>query len=104
MIDAARIHLHDLPPDIRFAVLPRTEAAFIYSFDVKRAAMRPYIEARWGWDAALQRRIATLRAAGEIVIVDLPGHEKARAELGFNRMLRLRNGKWVVEKQQSEAS
>jgi ATP phosphoribosyltransferase regulatory subunit len=51
-------------------------------------------------DAALQRRITALRKAGESVIVDLPGHEKSRAELGCNRKLALRNGKWIVEKKQ----
>ena len=49
-------------------------------------------------DAALLRRIARLRQAGEIVIVDLPGHEKSRAELGCDRKLALRNGKWVIVK------
>ncbi|MFH1043627.1 MAG: ATP phosphoribosyltransferase regulatory subunit, partial [Pseudomonadota bacterium] len=49
-------------------------------------------------DAALQKRIAGLRKAGKIVVVDLPGHEKARGELGCNRRLMLRNGKWVVRK------
>jgi GNAT superfamily N-acetyltransferase len=57
MTDPARIHLPDLPPDVRFAVLPPDQAAFAYSFSVKRAAMRPYIEARWGWDEALQKRL-----------------------------------------------
>lgn len=57
MTDPARIHLPDLPPDIRFAALPPDEATFGHSFSVKRAAMRPYIEARWGWEEALQRRL-----------------------------------------------
>lgn len=47
-------------------------------------------------DAALQKRIATLRARGEIVIVDLPGHTAARAELGCDRRLARRAGRWVV--------
>ena len=51
-------------------------------------------------DPALQRRIAMLRRAGEIVIVDLPGHEKSRAELGCNRCLQRINGKWKVAKWQ----
>jgi len=49
-------------------------------------------------DAALQRRIATLRKAGEIVIVDLPGHEKSRGELGCDRCLQRINGQWKVVK------
>src|ERR1035437_8448062 len=51
-------------------------------------------------DVPLQRRIATLRKAGEIVIVDLPGHEKSRGELGCNRCLQRINGKWKVVKWQ----
>ncbi len=47
-------------------------------------------------DASLQRRIARLREAGEIVVVDLPGHEKARAELGCDRRLQRVNGQWKV--------
>ena len=49
-------------------------------------------------NAALQRRIVTLRARGEIVIEDLPGHVDSRAELGCNRRLVRRAGKWVIEK------
>ena len=49
-------------------------------------------------DAALQRRIDALRARSETVIVELPGHARARAELGCDRRLVRRAGKWVVEK------
>ncbi len=49
-------------------------------------------------DAALQRRIATLRNAGDAVIVDLPGHEKSRAELGCNRRMKKTAGVWKIVK------
>jgi len=49
-------------------------------------------------DAALQRRIATLRSAGDAVIVDLPGHEKSRAELGCSRRLKKSDGVWKIVK------
>jgi ATP phosphoribosyltransferase regulatory subunit len=49
-------------------------------------------------DAALQRRIAALRNAGESVIVDLPGHDKSRAELGCNRRLVRVAGVWKIVK------
>ncbi len=68
------------------AVMPETESS--------SGVLAPYAPA----DEALQRRIAALRAAGEIVVVDLPGHDKARAELNCGRRLKLRNGKWGVEK------
>jgi len=49
-------------------------------------------------DAALQKRIAALRARGEIVIVDLPGHAGTRRELGCNRALVRRAGTWTIAK------
>jgi ATP phosphoribosyltransferase regulatory subunit len=49
-------------------------------------------------NAQLQRRIAALRARGEVVIVDLPWHAGARAELGCDRRLVSRGGKWVIER------
>jgi ATP phosphoribosyltransferase regulatory subunit len=57
------------------------------------AILAPYRPA----DAALRERIEALRAAGEVVIVDLPGHERARGELGCDRLLVERDGAWVVE-------
>jgi len=58
----------------------------------KSAILAPYRPR----DAALQRRIAALRKAGRIVIVDLPGHEKSREELGCDRRLRRIDGGWKV--------
>jgi ATP phosphoribosyltransferase regulatory subunit len=46
--------------------------------------------------AELSAAIAALRAAGEIVIVELPGHAAHRAELGCSRGLVNRNGCWEV--------
>ncbi|HYC37577.1 MAG TPA: ATP phosphoribosyltransferase regulatory subunit [Usitatibacter sp.] len=51
------------------------------------AVLAPCLE-----DAELQRAIDELRKRGEIVIVDLPGHDAA--ELGCKRMLVKRNGRW----------
>ena len=49
-------------------------------------------------DRALQVRIDALRAAGEMVVVDLPGHEAHRGELGCDHALQLRDGTWEVVK------
>lgn len=49
-------------------------------------------------DVRLQRRIEALRARGTVVVVDLPGHAGSRAELGCDRKLARRAGKWVIEK------
>lgn len=47
-------------------------------------------------DAALAKEIARLRAAGEIVVVDLPGHESDEQELACDRRLVEKDGKWHV--------
>jgi ATP phosphoribosyltransferase regulatory subunit len=45
----------------------------------------------------LRSAVDALRAAGEVVIVDLPGHDAARAEFGCDRRLVRRGTKWEVE-------
>ena len=47
-------------------------------------------------DRALDDEVARLRGTGEIVIADLPGHRDARAELGCDRILELRDGRWTI--------
>ncbi len=47
-------------------------------------------------DAGLDTMVRKLRAEGQVVIVDLPGHEGARAELGCERELANVGGKWLV--------
>jgi ATP phosphoribosyltransferase regulatory subunit len=49
-------------------------------------------------DEALRLEIEVLRARGEIVIVDLPGHDRSRAELGCDRRLVMNGGSWELEK------
>jgi ATP phosphoribosyltransferase regulatory subunit len=55
------------------------------------AILAPYVD-----DAALQSKIAELRAGGEVVVVDLPGHEDHRTELGCDRALIKDRGQWDV--------
>jgi GNAT superfamily N-acetyltransferase len=57
------MHLPDLPPDLRFPLLPKEDDALRYSFEVKRQAMGPYIVQRWGWDEALQMKLHAERFA-----------------------------------------
>jgi ATP phosphoribosyltransferase regulatory subunit len=47
-------------------------------------------------DAALDVAIAQLRDAGEVVVVDFPGHEDAASELACDRKLEKKEGKWRV--------
>jgi len=58
------------------------------------AVLAPYLPR----DEALQKSIETLRRAGKIVVVDLPGHGRARGELGCASRLVRRNGRWAVGK------
>ena len=81
-------------PATGFSMDLREIVAVAPAAEARAAVLAPYLPQ----DAALQRRIAQLRSAGEIVIVDLPGHEKLRAELGCNRNLKRINGQWKVVK------
>jgi ATP phosphoribosyltransferase regulatory subunit len=47
-------------------------------------------------DATLHATVERLRAGGEVVIWDLPGHESTRGELGCDRELVLQGGQWRV--------
>ncbi len=49
-------------------------------------------------DAKLAKKIEALRARGEIVIEELPGHEKFRAELGCTHRLARKDGAWSVQR------
>lgn len=48
-------------------------------------------------DEGLQKEIQRLRGEGTVVVVDLPGHEASREELGCDRQLILRSGAWKLE-------
>ena len=62
-----------------------------------RAERQGAILAPHSEDAALRSAVDALREKGEIVIVDLPGHESARAELGCDRRLVRRGKQWEIE-------
>jgi len=47
-------------------------------------------------DPSLDEAVARLRESGEIVIAELPGHRAARAELGCDRTLESKDGRWRV--------
>ncbi|MBC8022575.1 MAG: hypothetical protein H7Y14_05620 [Burkholderiales bacterium] len=47
-------------------------------------------------DASLREAIDKLREAGNVVIRELPGTEKNRGELGCERRLEMKDGKWRV--------
>lgn len=81
----------------------RARAATGFSMDLRQLygllppqAPRPGICAPHSNDAALCDRIARLRAAGEVVVVDLLGDRALRGELQCDRELILRDGTWQV--------
>lgn len=54
------------------------------------------ILAPYSTDVALKHKIESLRAAGERVVVELPGQEAHRAESGCDRMLVYASGEWQI--------
>jgi ATP phosphoribosyltransferase regulatory subunit len=61
------------------------------------AAPKAAIRAPWSRDPALRKCIADLRAAGEIVIQHLPGHEADQQEFEHDRAIVLENGNWILK-------
>ena len=56
------------------------------------------LRAPYSNDPGLATAIRKLRAAGEIVVVGLPGHAAERAQPECDRELVKRTGKWTVRK------
>lgn len=66
------------------------------SSDAATAPSAPGILAPWDSDPVLQREVAALRAAGERVIQALPGQAGSALDLGCDRELVQRGGRWTV--------
>jgi ATP phosphoribosyltransferase regulatory subunit len=78
-------------PATGFSADLRALAALAPAADEPRPILAPHAE-----DPALAAKIRALREAGEVVIVELPGHEATRAELACDRQLVLKSGRWEV--------
>ncbi len=81
----------------------RARPATGFTMDLRQlAALAPKVEARGRVlapsldDPELKDAIAGLRATGHVVVVDMPGHEAHRDELGCDRKLEKKDGKWQV--------
>ena len=61
------------------------------------AAAKGAILAPWPEDAALHDEVGRLRAAGEIVMFALPGHDGSWREAGCDRVLVRRDNNWIIE-------
>ena len=83
----------------------RARPATGFSLDLRELArllpMAPRtsaIRAPWGRDERLNERVVQLRAAGEIVIQSLPGHEDEMEEFECDRALVLESDHWIIKK------
>lgn len=70
-------------------VLALPDAA--YATKPRMPILAPCIE-----DGALRQTVLALRAQGEIVINELPGHDEVREELGADRRLEKTDGEWRI--------
>ena len=66
-------------------------ASGVGGIQVRRGILCPLVD-----DGELRNLVDRLRAEGEIVIAELPGHEQANNELGCDRTLVLDSGVWHV--------
>jgi ATP phosphoribosyltransferase regulatory subunit len=85
------------------AIFGRSRPATGFSLDLRQVidslpepGLRPGILAPYGEDPGLQSAVAGLRAAGERVVVELPGQEPHRAEAGCDRQLAQQGGAWQI--------
>lgn len=84
-------------------VFGRARAATGFSLELRElASLSPAAEragairAPWADDDALAARISELRAAGEIVVRTLPGHENEAQEFRCDRELVFKDGEWIL--------
>ncbi len=61
------------------------------------AAPAPAIRAPWGREPELQALISSLRAQGDIVIQNLPGHEHDQQEFDCDREIVADHGKFIIK-------
>ncbi|MEX0959758.1 MAG: ATP phosphoribosyltransferase regulatory subunit [Burkholderiales bacterium] len=78
-------------PATGFSIDLRDLADLVGDNGAPRRVLAPYAPS----DAALQGVIQSLRDAGVVVIVELPGHDSSRSELGCETELTRQNGRWV---------
>jgi ATP phosphoribosyltransferase regulatory subunit len=81
----------------------RARPATGFSLDLRKlaaglppAAPSRAIRAPWGQDPALVQAVRSLRAAGEVVVQNLPGHEHDQDEVVCDRELALKDGAWAL--------
>jgi ATP phosphoribosyltransferase regulatory subunit len=78
-------------PATGFSMDLRAVIGALPNLPLPKAILAPYVQ-----DGVLQDKINLLRSKGEIVVLDLPGHEISREELNYDRVLVQSDGGWVV--------
>lgn len=75
-----------------------------FSMDLREVAWlspavppRAAVLAPWPEDEALHAAIEDLRARGEVVVAELPGHAGTWSETGCDRRLVQQDGQWIIE-------
>jgi ATP phosphoribosyltransferase regulatory subunit len=93
------------------AVFGRNRPAVGFSADLKGLvacaaplAHRRAVRAPWSEDPALRAEVRRLRAAGEIVVCILPGHEHEGQEFDCDRELADVDGRWVLRELEGAAA
>ena len=83
----------------------RARPATGFSLDLRELARlmpgaerRRAVRAPWGTEPGLRDMIAQLRAAGEVVIQTLPGHENDQDEFDCDRAVVFENENWILKK------
>jgi ATP phosphoribosyltransferase regulatory subunit len=80
-------------PATGFSLDLRELAGLVTAATPERGILAPYAPQ----DRSLQQAIDELRGRGEVVVVDLPGHDGTRAELGCDRRLVQRGSQWMLD-------
>lgn len=74
-----------------FSIDLRDLAELVGDSGAPRRVLAPYAPS----NASLQAEIRGLRDSGVVVIIDLPGHDSSRSELGCETELTQQDGRWV---------
>jgi ATP phosphoribosyltransferase regulatory subunit len=85
-------------PATGFSIDLRELAGASHAAPARQPILAPCVNtaSRGKLERALAKKVEALRAAGEIVIEELPGHARERAELGCTRALVSQKGVWRV--------
>ncbi|MFT5351258.1 MAG: ATP phosphoribosyltransferase regulatory subunit, partial [Gammaproteobacteria bacterium] len=73
-----------------------TDVKLLFSLSKQPATVNSAIFARFSEVPGLNNLVESLRAQGEIVIFALPGQVGDAGDMGCDRQLQLKNGKWTI--------